>query len=138
MPYKDKKRQLENNKLWKRNKKNKGKEIPQEIPQEIKNFEIMYDYNELSNYLSLMGFNYFQLWMIKQRQVSADFKTKHGFKVWSLRLKNVMNQFKKELEYPKWRYETKECLMELQKHIKGKMIKRKVENHRKMCIGLFV
>ena len=78
MPYRDKSRQLENNKLWKRNKKNKGKEIPKEIPQEIPfihdimRFELLFDTLRMRELLSRK--TNFNLWMNKQLDVLDELK----------------------------------------------------------------
>ena len=49
-----------------------------------------------------------------------------------------MKHFKSLSEYPKWRYEIKECLTELKQYITVKNVKKKVNNYKKMCCGLFV
>ena len=136
MPYLDKKKKVENNKKLRLLKKiHQKSEVPKS---EVPDFELMYDYNQLSNYLSLTKFRHSQLWMIKQRQICADLKTKYGFKMWLFRFKKVMKHFKSLSEYPKWRYEIKECLTELKQYITDKNVKKKVNYYKKMCCGLFV
>lgn len=93
------------------------KEIPQKTHhiKRSKEFAMMYDLNEFSNYLARQR-DPFKDWILKQRQVCFDFKEKYGAKVWLQKIKEIMCEFKRRVEEPRIRYSMMECMTELHQY----------------------